>query len=279
MRKLILAAALALLAACSSGPAVIDGSSKEAAEKSIAEITAALPDAEKKEFEAAIDLGWALSEIAGKTAEEVIALARAKMIAELRQHTIPALQAKIAPAEEAVAKAKAAEGSSKRFLAGISLLNPDLVWRQETDGSPAPLLTFNMKNDTSEAIQTIVFNVKIGPGGAPPWIEQRFEFKFVEPVITGESKFVFVRPDLTLAGNANALAARDAPKSSYRYAIDFVRVADLNGRVIMDDEGVAKAEAELQAAKDAVAAAEAEAKRLEAGGSIADQSSPPSGAS
>jgi hypothetical protein len=270
VRKLVLAAALMLLAACSSGPPVIDGSSKEAAETSIAEITAALPDPEKREFEAAIEMGWALSEIAGKTAEEVIALARAKMIAEIRQHTIPELQAKIPEAESAVERAKAGEGTSKRFLAGISLTNPELMWRQETDGSPAPLLTFNMKNDTSEAIQTIVFHVKIGPGGAaPPWIDQRFEFRFVEAVTTGETKFVFVRPDLGQPGNANALAARDASKASYRYAIDFVRVADLNGRVIMDDEGVAKAEADLQAAKDAIAAAEAEAKRLEAGGSIA----------
>jgi len=270
VRSFVLAAALALLTACSSGPVVIDGSSKEAAEGSIAEITAALPDPQKREFEVAIEMGWALSEIAGKTADEVIALARAKKVAEIRQHTIPDLQAKVAPAEEAVAAAKANEGSSKRFLAGISLLNPELIWRQETNGAPAPLLTFNMKNDTSEAIQTIVFQAKIGPGGdAPPWIDQRFEFKFVEAVTTGETKFVFVRPDLTLPGNANSLAARDAPKSQYRYSIDFVRVADLNGRTIMDDEGVAKAEADLQAAKDAVAAAEAEAKRLEAGGSIA----------
>ena len=56
--------------------------------------------------------------------------------------------------------------------------------------------------------------------------------------------------------------------SGYAYAIDFVRVEDLNGRAIMDDEGVAKAEAALQAAKDALAAAEAEAKRLEGGGAL-----------
>jgi multidrug resistance efflux pump len=265
-----LAVALVLLAACNSGPLVVDGASKDAAEKSIAEMTTALPDAQKREFEAAIEMGWALTEIAGKTADEVIALARAKKIAEIRKSTIPALQAKIPDAEAAVEAAKANEGSSKRFLAGISLLNPELLWRQETDGSPAPLLTFNMKNDTSEAIQTIMFEVKIGPGGdAPPWIAQRFEFKFVEAVTTGETKFVFVRPDLSQPGNANALQARDAPKASYRYSIDFVRVADLNGRTIMDDEGVAKAEAELQAARDAIAAAEAEATRLEAGGSIA----------
>jgi hypothetical protein len=273
VRTLLLAAVLALLTACNSGPTVIDGSSKEAAEASIAEITAGLEDAQKREFEAAIEMGWALSEIAGKTADEVVALARAKAIAEIRERRLPELRAKIAPAEEALTQAKAHEGSAKRFLAAISLLNPELVWRQETDGRPAPLLTFNMKNDTSEAIQTIVFKVKIGPGGdAAPWIDQRFEFKFVEAVTTGESKFVFVRPDLAAPGNANALAARDAPRSSYRYAIDFIRVADLNGRTIMDDEGVAKAEADLQAANEAVAAAEAEAKRLEAGGSIAPAS-------
>ncbi|MCC6920711.1 MAG: hypothetical protein IT548_16050 [Alphaproteobacteria bacterium] len=270
MRRIVMAAALVLLAACNSGPVVVDGSSKDAAEKSIAEMTAALPDPQKREFETAIDMGWSLSEIAGKTADEIVALARAKMVAELKQQTVPDLQARIAPAEAAVEEAKKGEGSAKRFLAGISLLNPDLTWRQNTDGSPAPLLTFNMKNDTSEAIQTIVFVAKVGPGGKDkaPWIDQRFTFKFVEAVTTGESKFVFVTPDLSLAGNANALAARDAGKGAYRYSIDFVSVADLNGRVIMDDEAVAKAEAELQAARDALAAAEAEIARLEAGGSI-----------
>ncbi len=270
MRAYALAIALALLAACGdAGPLKIDGSSKEAAETSIAAIAGALEPARKAEFEAAIEMGWPMSEIAGKTANDVIALARARLVKTLKDETIPAAQAAIPDAEKAVATAADDARSAKRFLNAISLLNPQFVWRDGATGEASPLFTFNMKNDTSEAIQEIVFKATIGPrGDGGPWIDQRFAFKFAEAVTAGETKFVFVTPDLTLPGNANALSSRDAAPGDIAYGIDFVRVADLNGRVIMDDEGEAKAGADLQAARDRLAAAEAELKRLEAGGSI-----------
>lgn len=274
MRAFFLAAALALLAACGEAmPSKIDGASKETAEASIAAIGAALDPAKKAEFDAAIEMGWPLSELAGKTADDVIGLARARLIRTLKDETIPALQAAIPQAEEAVGAAAEAAKNAKRFLNAISLLNPQFVWRDGASGEASPLFTFNMKNDTSEAIQEIVFQATIGPtGGGKPWIDQRFAFKFAEAVTAGETKFVFVTPDLTLPGNVDALASRDAAPGDIQYGIDYVRVADLNGRVIMDDEGEAKAGADLQAAKDRLAAAEAELKRLEAGGSIAAQS-------
>lgn len=274
MRAFLLAAGLILLSACGeSGPLKIDGASKEAAETSIAAIGASLDPAKKAEFDAAMDMGWPLGEIAGKTADEVIALARAKLIATLKEETIPALQAAIPAAEKAVEDAAAANKNAKRFLNAISLLNPQFVWRDGAAGEASPLFTFNMKNDTSEAIQEIVFQATIGPrGDGKPWIDQRFTFKFAEAVTAGEEKFVFVTPDLTLPGNVDALNSRDAAPGDISYGIDFIRVSDLNGRVIMDDEGEAKAGADLQAAKDRLAEAEAELKRLEAGGSIVPQS-------
>ncbi len=269
MRKTILGLAL-MLAACGAAPATIDGASKEAAEQSIAELTAALPVGKQAEFQAAMAMGWPLSAIAGKTPDEVIALARAKLIAELKETRIPALQAAIPEAEAAVESAKRNEQTAKKFLSGLPLYSPEFVWREGADGAPSPLFTCNLKNETSEAIQTIVFGLKIAAGpGAKPWIDQRFTFKFVEAVTTGETKFVFVTPDLTLPGNADALESRLKPDGGYDIQIDFVRVEDLNGRVIMDDEGVTKANADLLAAKDALAAAEAELQRLEGGGSIA----------
>lgn len=271
MRAFLLAAGIALLAACGeAGPARIDGSSKDAAEASIVAIAATLDPAQKAEFDAAMDMGWPLSEIAGKTADEVIALARARRIATLRDETIPALQTAIPEAEAAVGEAAEAARNARRFLAAISLINPRFVWRDGAPGEASPLFSFNMKNDTSEAIQEIVFRATIGPrGDGKPWIDERFAFKFAEPVTAGETKFVFVTPDLTHPGNVDALSSRDAAPGDMRYDIDFVRVADLNGRVIMDDEGEAKAGAALQAARDELAAAEAELKRLEAGGAIA----------
>lgn len=271
MRLLLIAAALALLAACGeAGPARIDGSTKEAAEASITAIGAALDPAKKAEFDIAIEMGWPMSELAGKTADEVIALARARQIRTLKEDTIPALQAAIPAAEAAVETAAAAAKNAKRFLNAIALLNPQLVWRDGAAGEASPLLSFNMKNDTSEAIQEIVFNATVGPrGGGKPWIDQRFTFKFAEAVTAGETKFVFVTPDLTEPGNVDALNSRDAAPGDMAFGIDFVRVADLNGRTIMDDEGEAKAGAALQEAKDKLAAAEAELKRLEAGGAIA----------
>lgn len=269
MRRLVLAAALLMLAACSEKAGVIDGASKEAAEQSIANLTAALPPEKQADFQAAIDMGWPLSAIAGKTPDEVIALARAKMIAELRDVTIPALQAKIPEAEAAVAAAQKNETVTRKFLNALPLYGPEFTWRPAADGSASPFFTFNLKNESSEAIQTIVFNLKISAGkGAKPWIDERFTFKFVEAVTTGETKFVFVTPDLTKPGNADALESRVKPEGGYNYEIDFIRVEDLNGRAIMDDEGVPKAEAALQAAKEAVAAAEAKLKRLEAGGPL-----------
>lgn len=271
MRSILLAAALALLAACGeAGPVKIDGTSKEAAEASIAALGESLDPARKADFDAAIEMGWPLSELAGKTADEVIAAARARLVKTLTGETIPALQAAIPQAEAAVGTAADAARNAKRFLNAISLLNPQFVWRDGAGGEASPLLTFNMKNDTSEAIQEIVFEATIGPrGDGKAWIDQRFAFKFAEAVTAGETKFVFVTPDLALPGNADALSSRDAAPDDIAYGIDFVRVADLNGRVIMDDEGEAKAGADLQAAKDRLAAAEAELKRLEAGGSIA----------
>jgi hypothetical protein len=271
MRSLLLAAALVLLAACGdAGPAKIDGSTKESAEASIAKLGATLDPAKKAEFDAAIEMGWPLSELAGKTADDVIGLARARLVKTLKEETIPALQATIPEAEKAVGTAADAAKNAKRFLSAISLLNPQFVWRDGAAGEASPLLSFNMKNDTSEAIQGIVFNAKIGPrGDGKAWIDQRFDFKFAEAVTAGETKFVFVTPDLTLPGNVDALSSRDAAANDMSYDIDFIRVSDLNGRVIMDDEGEAKAGAALQDAKDTLAAAEAELKRLESGGSIA----------
>lgn len=273
MRSVLLAAALTALAACGeAGPVRIDGASKSAAEQSIAAIGDALDPARRAEFEAAIDMGWPLSEIAGKTADEVIALARARQIATLRDETIPALQAAIPEAEAAVAEAAEATKNARRFLAAISLINPQFVWRDTGPGEASPLFSFNMKNDTSEAIQEIVFHVRIGPRReGKPWIDQRFEFQFAEAVTAGETKFVFVTPDLTHPGNVDALNARDVARSDMSFHIDFVRVADLNGRIIMDDEGEAKAGAALLAARDALADAEAELRRLEAGGPLAPQ--------
>jgi hypothetical protein len=271
MRAYLFASALVLLTACGeAGPAKIDGTSKETAETTITAIGAGLDPAKKADFDAAIEMGWPLGELAGKTADEVIALARGRLIKTLKEETIPALQAAIPEAEAAVGAAAEAAKSAQRFLNAISLLNPQFVWRDGAAGDASPLFSFNMKNDTSEAIQEIVFHAKIGPrGDGKPWIDQRFTFKFVEAVTAGETKFVFVTPDLTLPGNVDALSSRDAAPGDIQYGIDFVRVSDLNGRVIMDDEGEAKAGADLQAAKDKLAAAEAELKRLEAGGSIA----------
>lgn len=268
MRGAFLAAALFVLAACGGKVDVIDGSSKEAAEQSIATLAAALPPDKKAEFEAAIDMGWPLSQIAGKTPDEVIALARAKTIEELKAK-LPALEAAVTEAGEAVERAKKGEASAKKFLGALPLLNPQFVWRETADGGVSPLFTFTLKNESSEAIQTIVFVAKIGAKGAEPWIDERFTFKFAEAVTTGEEKFVFVTPDLTAPGNANAQESRVVPEGGYKYAIDFIRVEDINGRVIMDDEGVAKAEAALETAEEALAAARAELARLEAGGSIA----------
>lgn len=270
MRALVLALSLLLAACGGSTPTAIDGTSKDAAERSIAAIAASLDDARRAEFSASIAMGWSLSEIAGKTADEMIALARTRKIAELKQTTIPALQARIAAAEKAVEEAQAQAKSSRRFLQGLALVKPEFVWRAMEDGSSAPLLTFNLRNDTSEAIQTIVFHAAIGPkSGQTAWIDQRFEFRFAEAVTSGEEKFVFVKPDLTLAGNARAADSRGVPVGDLSFRIDFIRVADLNGRTIMDDEGVTKAEADLQTARDALVAAERTLKRLEEGGSIA----------
>lgn len=267
MRRLGLVLALGLAACGQQGATIIDGSSKEAAEASIAAIDGALPADKRAEFDAAIAMGWPLSQLAGKSPDEVIAMARAKLVAELKEKTIPNLQAKVAEAQKAVDDASSGGKASKRFLNAISLLQPSLTWR-DTNGTPSPLFTFNMQNGSSEAIQTIVFNLKItAAGAAKPFIDQRFTFKFAEAVTTGETKFVFVNPDLTLPGNSDALSAKGQTRLDY--GIDFVRVEDLNGRAIMDDEAGAKAEADLQAAKDALVAAEARLKALEAGGSIA----------
>jgi len=265
---IVLAASLAL-AACEGKPTVIDGASKEAAEASIAALGAGLPPGERGDFEAAIEMGWPLSEIAGKTPAEVIAMARARRVAEMRETTIPALAAQIPEAEAALEAARRNEASAGRFLAALALVNPQFVWRPGAGGESEPLLSFNLQNGSSEAILTIVFRATVGAkGAAAPWIDERFTFKFAEAVTTGETKFVFVTPDLAAPGNAAAQESRVEPDGGYAYAIDFVRVEDLNGRAIMDDEGVAKAEAALQAAKDALAAAEAEAKRLEGGGAL-----------
>lgn len=269
MRGIILALGFVLLAACGGQPTVIDGASKEAAEQSIAVLMAGLPPEKKAEFQAAIDMGWPLSQIAGKTPDEVIALARAKKIEEVKA-TLPALQDAVTKAVEAVELAKKGEASAKKFLSALPLLNPQFIWRATTDGGVAPIFSFSLKNESSEAIGTIVFVAKIAAAkAAPPWINQRFTHKFVAPVTTGEESFVLVTPDLTDPGNATAQESRVVPEGGYYYSIDFVRVEDVNGRAIIDDEGVVKAEAALKTAEEALAAAEAEVKRLEAGGSIA----------
>lgn len=269
-RSIALAAALIVAACGQSAPTVVDGASKEAAEASIAALGAALPPAAREDFEIAIEMGWPLAEIAGKTPAEIVAMARARRIAELRDTEIPALEAKVAEAEAAIATARRTEASAPRFLAALELVNPQFVWRPGANGEAEPLLSFNLRNGSSEAIQTLVFRATIGAkGAAKPWIDERFTFKFAEAVTTGETKFVFVTPDLAQPGNADAQDSRIEPDGGYAYGIDFVRVEDLNGRAIMDDEGVEKAEAALAAAEAALAAAETEAKRLEAGGALA----------
>jgi hypothetical protein len=269
MRVLMFAAVFLALAACDSGPRVIDGSSKEAAESSIAEIAADLPEDRRAEFTAIVEMGWPLGELAGKTADEVIALGREKVISTIRTEDVPKAQARVADAEAAVTAARGNEDNATRFLRGISLLKPELVWRNLADGSPSPLFTFDMKNETSEAIQSLVFHLTVKARGQDiTFVDQRFDFVFAEAVTTGETKFVFVKPDLSLAGNAGALAARDVKPGDFQYGVDFIRVEDLNGRVIMDDEGVAKAEADLKDAKDALARVTAELQRLEAGGAV-----------
>jgi hypothetical protein len=272
MRKLFLAAALALLTACGgpSGALTVDGASKEAAEKSIADMTAALPSDKQGDFKAAIAMGWKLKEIEGKTADDIVAMARTKKI-ETAEAKLKDLEAAIPIREAAIEKAKKGNIASRRFLQAISLINPQLAWRSATNGEPpSPLISFNMKNGSSEAIQGIVFEVKIGPkAGGKPWIDQRFTFKFAEAVTTDESKFVFVKPDLSQPGNTDALQSQSVSPADYKFVVDFIRVDDVDGHPIMDDEAETKAEADLQAARDAVTTEEAEVKRLQGGGSIA----------
>ncbi len=270
MRRLIpvFILASALMACGSEKTARIDGTSKLAAEKSIADLKGALPPEDQVQFQAAIDMGWPLSAIAGKTPDEVIVMARGRKIDEAKA-SLPVLQEKAASAAKSVEVAHKNEATAKRFLSALELHNPQLVWRPDTQGNPQPLFSFNLKNGTSEAIKTIIFRASVGaPGIATPWIDERFTFQFPDPVTTGEMKFVFVTPDLSAPGNINAQESRVIPDRGYAYQVDFVRVEDVNKRAIMDDEGVARAEADLQAAKDALAAAEAEIKRLEAGGAL-----------
>ncbi len=272
MRLPALLLCAALLAACDQGPSVVDGASKEAAERSLAEMSADLPETDRAELDAAVSLGWPLDQIAGKTSAEIVAMARERRAREMKEE-MPALQARIDEAERAVLAAKSAAASSGHFLRSIALLDPKFTWRSMEDGSAAPLLSFNMKNDTSEAIRLIVFHATVGPGarGLKPWIDQRFEFVFADPATTGETKFVFVTPDLTQPGNADAALSRDAPASEHSFDIDFIRVEDLNGVAIMDDEAEEKAEAALAAAREALALVEAALRRLEAGGRLADE--------
>lgn len=264
----ILAGALVLLSACGeTKPATVEGRTKAAVETSVAEIAATLDPATRADFEAAIAIGWKLSEVTGKTPAEIIAAARARRIQELSKTELPALRAKRDEAAAFVTEEEDRAKRSPKFLRGLKAVDPRLSWREE-NGVQTPFFTFNLTNDTSEPIVRIVFAARISARGEKsPFIDQVFDFTFVDPLVTAETKFVFVKPDAALAANANAGATRT--RTDLTFEIDFRKIADLKGRLVLDDEAVAKAVAARDAAEKALAAAEAELARHQANGPFA----------
>ncbi len=260
------AAALALaLAACGAETAatVADGSSEAALRASVARMGETLDEGQRAQLKAAMAQGISAEEANGKSAAELVALGRAKRIAALKERVVPELRAALDAARVEIAEARKRADGAARLKAAFKIVDPSLRWT----GPDRAVLAFQIENGTAEPIGKVKFRARARlPESAAPILDETFERTLSAEFVAGELGSIIVNPDLSLAANARAVEARAREDAAVE--IELLQLATGGGRVVLDAEGVAQAEAAAAAAERALKDAEEELKSLEAGGPL-----------
>lgn len=215
----ILAAIASLLIGCTQPlDTRIDGSSKEAYEKSLKAIKAKLSQEETKKLEEALQVVAVpamlqpgegglvgmlaalkdpektfekmLAEVNGKTPRELIAQADAK-IKERAKEELKSVVSEIAELE----KRKAGAEKAKELLSKITTTDPRYYW--SSGFLPAPVIDFNLTNNSGVALSRVYFHGVVStPGRSIAWIDKDFNYELPGGLENGETKHLRLSPNM-----------------------------------------------------------------------------------
>ena len=237
--RYILITAVALLLSSCSKPRV-DTSSDEKMESSLESVRTSLPEEQRDEFNAALvelaldDMSIELkNRISGKTAEEIIADAKAiRREREIKQREqafqeIAELKAKLAAAEEAKAKLTAFQVLRSRF------------YKQESLFLAEPIIELTVKNGTGHAISRAYFRGTLqSPGRSVPWLQDEFNYQIRGGLETGETASWKLAPNMF-----SDWGQVDAPADAI-LTVEVIKLDGADGQTLFDAKGLSEYEQE-----------------------------------
>lgn len=248
MRKMgvFLAAALCL-SGC--GDPKLDGTSEDAMRKSVQKVSESLPADKRAKFEedlnllimGGIDINAVLrgekpestmknllSELNGKTAEQISSTASALRIERERKEREQALQE-----IDELNKKEAASSSAKRELAAFSVTKSRFYLQDEKYSyRPKPVIEITVKNGTQSPVSRAYFKGTIAsPGRSIPWLVEEFNYEISGGLEPGEQQTWNLLPN-----QFGVWGKVDPPKDAV-FTVEVVRLDGADKKVLFDSEG------------------------------------------
>ncbi|MCH4885539.1 DUF6694 family lipoprotein [Pseudomonas sp. TMW22080] len=254
MRKFVfLFAGSLLLAGC--GDPKLDGSSEEAMKKSVQKISESLSSEKKAQFESGLELviisnvdfksvlngdksaadltGAMLSDLNGKTAEQVIATADLIRIERERKEREQA----VLEIEELKKKEISSE-KAKQELQNFSVSKSRFYLEEEEYSfRPKPVIAITVKNGTQSAVSRAYFKGTVSsPGRSIPWIVEDFNYEIRGGLEPGEQQ------SWNLLPNQFGEWGKVNPPKDAVFTVEVVRLDGADKNALFDSDGLSVSE-------------------------------------
>lgn len=248
MRKMgVFLVVVLLLSGC--GEPKLDGTSEDAMKKSVQKVSESLPEDKRAKFEEDLNLlimggidfnavlrgekpestmKNVLSELNGKTAEQVSSTASALRIERERKEREQALQE-----IDELNKKEAEASDAKQQLAAFTVTKSRFYLQEDKYSyRPKPVIEITVKNGTQSAVSRAYFKGTVAsPGRSIPWIVEDFNYEISGGLEPGEQQSWSLLPNQFGAwGNVN-------PPKDAVFTVEVVRLDGADKKALFDSEG------------------------------------------
>lgn len=203
MRYLNIIAIILLLLSVSCNSPVIDTSTEDSMQKSIAEVRSSLPESKQSEFDEAIaviafgqfgskDIENRMKEaLHGKTGHEVLAEAD-RILKERKERERTQALNEIKELEEKKAQAE----QDKKDILKFEILRSRFYLEESFIGKK-PIIELTVKNNTAHAVSRAYFEGTLAsPGRTIPWVKQAFNYSIPGGLEPGEEASWTLAPNM-----------------------------------------------------------------------------------
>ncbi len=245
---------------CACGSKRVDTSSEERMKKSIEEVRASVPAADRAKFDESltaittskinpadifsgntVGLESKVKEsLAGKSASEIISAGQA-ILDERRAKEQQRVESLIAEVEQEVKRAEKAKSELAKFKVTRSRF-----YRQENSfGLSDPVIELALTNNTGVAISRAYFTGTLAsPGRAVPWLKESFSYRIAGGMEQGESK------ELKLAPNMFGEWGRVEAPADAVLTVEVTRLDGADGKAVFDSDAFTEHDAKRLAAPE-----------------------------